>query len=120
MTGRDVPRLADYIDHMLEAIGRISRYLDRADEQTFLADSLLQDAVIRNLEIIGEAARNVEKRFPEFASQHPQVPWAVAYEMRNVLAHGYFTVDLGVVWQTVKRDLPGLQEQVGKLRAQVG
>ena len=104
---------------MLESIGRIGRYLDGADEQAFLADSMLQDAVISNLEIIGEAARNVEKRFPEFASQHPAVPWAVAYEMRNVLAHGYFTVDLGVVWQTVKRDLPRLQEQIGNLRAQL-
>ena len=120
MTERVSLRLADYIDHMIEAIARINRYLGSADESVFLADSMLQDAVIRNLEIIGEAARNVDRRFPEFARQHPEVPWAVAYEMRNVLAHGYFAVDLGVVWQTVRRDLPGLLVQVQKLRAELG
>ena len=91
-------------------------YVEEIDEQSFSKDSMIQDAVIRNFEIIGEAARNVEKRYPQFAGEHPQVPWAVAYEMRNVLAHGYFKVDLRVVWQTIKRDLPQLQAQVGQLR----
>jgi uncharacterized protein with HEPN domain len=119
MSGSDVPRLMDYIDHIVEAISRIIKYVEDIDEQAFVRDHMIQDAVIRNFEIIGEAARNVEKRYPEFADKHPEVPWAVAYEMRNVLAHGYFKVDLGVVWQTIMRDLPQLQAQVSRLRAEL-
>ena len=72
---------------------------------------MAQDAVIRNLEIIGEASRNIEQRYPEFAGAHPELPLASAYEMRNVLAHGYFKVDLTVVWKTLEGDLPELQAQ---------
>ncbi len=119
MRDSDVPRLADYIEHIHEAIKRITSYVDGIDERSFVQDEMIQDAVIRNFEIIGEAARNVEKRYSEFAREHSKVPWAVAYEMRNVLAHGYFKVDLGVVWQTIMRDLPRLQIQVSRLRAQL-
>ena len=117
MSGSDAPRLIDYIDHIVEAISRITKYVHGIDEHAFIQDHMIQDAVIRNFEIIGEAARNVEKRYPDFAMEHPEVPWAVAYEMRNVLAHGYFMVDLEVVWRTIKKDLPQLQQQVSRLRA---
>lgn len=71
--------------------------------------------MIRNFEIIGEASRNIERHYPVFAAEHPEVPLAFAYEMRNALAHGYFKVDLELVWKTIKRDLPMLAEQVRKL-----
>ena len=71
--------------------------------------------MIRNLEVIGEACNNVAKNHPDFAQKHAQVPWGFAYEMRNALAHGYFTVDLGIVWQTVQNDLPALRAQVAAL-----
>ena len=119
MSDSSAPRLVEYIEHILEAISRITRYVEGIEEQSFVQDKMVQDAVIRNFEIIGEAARNVEKRYPEFAGAHPEVPWAVAYEMRNVLAQGYFKVDLGVVWQTIQRDLPGLHVQVSRLRAEL-
>jgi uncharacterized protein with HEPN domain len=119
MSGADLTRLVDYVDHMLEAISRIMKYVDGIGEQIFVQDQMIQDAVIRNFEIIGEAARNVEKRYPGFANEHLEVPWAVAYEMRNVLAHGYFKVDLGVVWRTIERDLPKLQAQVRQLGAEL-
>lgn len=77
----------------------------------------MQDAVIRNLEVIGEACRNITREAPDFAAQNPQLPLAAAYEMRNALAHGYFKVDLQVVWNTVHRDLPQLQQQVQRLMA---
>ena len=76
----------------------------------------MQDAVIRNLEIIGEACNNVTKSHPEFAAQHAAVPWGFAYEMRNALAHGYFNVDLAIVWQTIQNDLPPLLRQILALR----
>ena len=80
-----------------------------------MADRKTQDAVIRNLEIIGEACNNVAKNHPDFAVQHATVPWGFAYEMRNALTHGYFTVDLAIVWQTIRNDLPTLKAQVSAL-----
>ncbi|WP_216636748.1 HepT-like ribonuclease domain-containing protein [Endozoicomonas ascidiicola] len=67
---------------------------------------------IRNLEIIGEASHNVDKHFPQFVKDHNDVPFIYAYEMRNSLAHGYFKVDLPIVWQTIQNDLPALASSV--------
>lgn len=116
---RDKQRLADYLSHILEAIARIHRYTDDVTDWAFLQNELLQDAVIRNFEIIGEASRNIERHYPEFAAAHPEVPLAFAYEMRNALAHGYFKVDLEIVWKTIERDLPVLAEQVRRLKESV-
>ena len=109
---RDPLRVCDYLEHIQEAIERIDRYCQDIDEPAFLSSSLVQDAVIRNFEIIGEASRNVERVAPDFVAAHPELPLSFAYDMRNVLAHGYYKVDLAVVWKTIKRDLPYLQEQV--------
>ena len=68
--------------------------------------------MIRNFEIIGEASRNNERYHSDFAAEHPEVKWVIAYEMRNFLAHGYFMVDMGIVWKTIKNDLPGMVEQI--------
>jgi len=73
---------------------------------------MIQDAVIRNFEIIGEASKNIERLAPEFVAAHPELPLAFAYDMRNLLAHGYYKVDVTVVWKTIERDLPYLQQQV--------
>ncbi|OAI03608.1 DUF86 domain-containing protein [Methylomonas methanica] len=116
---RDRQRLLDYLVHILEAIARIERYVDDLDEVGFLTDELTQDAVIRNLEIIGEASNNIDKYYPEFSAQHDHVPFASAYEMRNALAHGYFRVDLEVVWKTLEKDLPELGLSVDKLIRQL-
>ena len=115
----DMQRLIDYLNHILVAITRIQCYVEKLDATTFLNDQLVQDAVIRNLEIIGEASRNINKHYPEFAAQHAEVPFSIAYEMRNALAHGYFKVDLQVVWQTIVRDLPELKTMIAKLHNQI-
>ena len=73
--------------------------------------------MIRNIEIIGEAAQSIRRRHPEFAARHPEIPWGGVYGMRNAIAHGYFKVDLDVVWKTVCEELPTLAKQVGALRA---
>lgn len=112
---RDKQRLADYLGHILEAIERIDHYTEDMDEVAFLRNEMAQDAVIRNLEIIGEASHNVEDHFPEFAASHPELPLAFAYQMRNAVAHGYFKVDLEIVWKTVQNDLSGLYAQVQQL-----
>lgn len=109
---RDKQRLADYLGHISQAIERIARYTDELDEVGFLQNEMVQDAVIRNLEIIGEASRNIERHFPEFASAHPELPLAFAYQMRNAISHGYFKVDLEIVWKTIQRNLPEFSNQV--------
>lgn len=109
---RDKQRLADYLAHILEAIERIDRYTEDMGEVAFLEYQMAQDAVIRNFEIIGEASNNIEKHYPEFSAEHPELPLAFAYQMRNAVAHGYFKVDLEIVWKTIHSDLPGLYQQV--------
>jgi uncharacterized protein with HEPN domain len=105
---RDERRLDDYLAHILEAIERIENYVSGMDEPAFIANQMVQDAVIRNFEIIGEASHNIEKHCPAFAIAHPELPLASAYEMRNSIAPGYFKVDLKIVWNTICNDLPGL------------
>jgi uncharacterized protein with HEPN domain len=68
--------------------------------------------VIRNFEIIGEASKNIERVAVGFMAANPQLPLAFAYEMRNGLAHGYYKVDLGLVWRTIEKDIPYLKVQV--------
>jgi uncharacterized protein with HEPN domain len=111
----DQQRLADYLAHILEAIDRIERYTAGMDEMTFMDNLLVQDAVIRNLEIIGEASNNIEKHYPTFARTHPELPLAFAYQMRNAIAHGYFKVDFEIVWRTIYSDLPILYQQIRKI-----
>ena len=106
---RDQQRLLDYLAHIIEAIERIDLYTEDMSELTFLESPMAQDAIIRNLEIIGEASHNIEIHYPEFAGAHPELPLAFAYQMRNAVAHGYFKVDLEIVWKTIHSDLPELQ-----------
>lgn len=105
-------RVPNYLEHILQAIERINRYVEAEGETGFLHDEKTQDAVIRNIEIIGEAARNVERADPSFAAAHAEIPWQVIYAMRNRVSHGYFEVDLDIVWRTIQFDLPALAEQV--------
>lgn len=115
MSRRDQLALRDYLEHMQQAINRIERYLADTDQSGFIASEEKQDAVIRNLEVLGEAAGNIQRHFPEFAAEHPEFPLKAAYATRNVLAHGYFAVDLDIVWKTIERDLPLLEVEVGRL-----
>ncbi len=112
MSKTDILRIPDYLAHIVEAIERIYRYTEDLDEIAFLQDEKTQDAVIRNFEIIGEAARNIERYHSNYAENHPQVPWSLMYTLRNRVAHGYFQVDLELIWRTIHQDLPELHEQV--------
>ena len=115
---KDELRVPDFLAHILQAIERINTYTDDLDEVGFLENKMVQDAVIRNIEIIGEAARNIEKHHPDFASKHPDVPWEDMYWMRNRLSHGYFSVDLDVIWNTIQRDIPELEQKTKDVLAQ--
>jgi uncharacterized protein with HEPN domain len=98
-----------------EAIARIEDYTRDFDHEAFDADPRTQDAVIRNLEVLGEAARNILRHDPGFVTAHHHVPWAEAYRMRNALSHGYADIDLKTVWNTVRSHLPALRVQLTKL-----
>lgn len=105
-------RIRDYLSHMLDAIERMERDTRGKTHDAFIDDDQLQDAVVRNLEIIGEAARHVEKHAPAFVAAHDEIPWAALYAMRNRVSHGYWTVDIDAVWQVVRREVPILGEQI--------
>ncbi len=107
-------RVADYLGHILQAIERIARYTADMDEPAFQGSELVQDAVIRNIEIIGEAANNILHADPAFAARHDDIPWQVMYTMRNRVSHAYHQVDLEIVWKTVQRELPGLHARLAE------
>ena len=96
----DAQRLSNYLGHILEAIERIHRYTDDMDEISFSQNDMTQDAVIRNLEIIAEASRNIARHYPDFADAHRELPLSFAYEMRNALAHGYISRS---IWRSCGR-----------------
>ena len=109
-------QLDDYINHILDAIERIQRYCSDVDEVGFFKNEMIQDAVIKNFEVISEASKNIDRKFPDFLRNNPSLPLIDAYEMRNALAHGYFKVDLEILWNTIDNHLPELQEQLKNLR----
>jgi len=117
---RDKQRLISYLKHILDAISRIERYVEDIDLVSFVENELIQDAVIRNLEVIGEASRNIEKHYPEYAKKHAALPLSSAYEMRNSLAHGYFKIDFEIVWKTIERDLPEFELLIESLSNNLG
>lgn len=90
------------------------------DEPGFLASELVQDAVLRNIEILGEASKRILQVDPGFAARHADVPWQVMYTMRNRVSHGYDTVDLEIVWKSIQSDLPSLFNQVLNLKMTAG
>jgi uncharacterized protein with HEPN domain len=112
---RDQQRLLVYLEHILKAIKRIEHYIEDMDEASFLNNELVQDAIVRNLEVIGEASKNIDRHYPKFIQEHSQVPFLSAYEMRNALSHGYFSVDFEVVWKTIERDLPDMFTKISHL-----
>lgn len=97
------------VDDIIEAINKIERYTHGIDFAIWLKDEKSIDAVIRNLEVIGEAASHLPTEIQE---QYKDVPWGMMKGIRNILAHEYFGVDLEIVWKTVKEDLPNLKKRL--------
>jgi uncharacterized protein with HEPN domain len=97
---------------MLNACRRISRYAQGVDGVAFLGDELRQDAIVRQLTILGEAAKRVS---PEYRTGHPEIPWSQIAGFRDVVVHQYERVDLPRVWQVVTEDLVRLAAQLASL-----
>ncbi len=113
-------RLADYLDHMRQAAVDACAFVQGLTLEDFHQDKRTQQAVIMSLIILGEAATKVMDAYPDFARAHPQVPWRSMRGMRNRIAHGYFDINLDVVWSTVQTALPPLLEQLATLRPLAG
>lgn len=100
-----------YLDDIANAIARILTYTSDGRE-AFFADTRTQDAVIRNLEIIGEAIRGI---LPATREAHPEIPWKLIAGTRDRVIHGYFTVDLEIVWEIVEKELAELQRRIAAI-----
>ena len=101
-----------YLLDILLAAQRATRHLEGIQSKTFQESELLQDAVVRALEIVGEAAGHISE---EFREAHPEIAWHKMIGMRNRLIHEYFRVNYGAVWDTIKNDLPDLIEILEEL-----
>lgn len=100
-----------YLGHIREAIADIRRYAE-AGEGAFWSDRMRQDAIIRKLEVIGEAVKHLSD---DTRSRQPNIPWKQIAGMRDHLTHGYFGVDLALVWRVIERDLAPLDAAVAAL-----
>jgi uncharacterized protein with HEPN domain len=105
-------RAGEFLAHMLDAVGQIQKYVLGKTAESFFTDRLLQDGVIRNFEILGEASRNLLEAVPDASIKFPGIPFAAIYGMRNQLSHGYFAIDLDVVWKAIERDVPSLRTEL--------
>lgn len=101
-----------YLADIVNALGKIENYTRNFSFEKFSANDQVIDAVVRNFEIIGEAARNMPH---EIISANPEIPWEKMVGMRNKVIHEYFSVDEEIVWKTIREDLVGLKEQIAKI-----
>lgn len=105
-------RLSDYLDHIQQAASDACSFVEGLDKDDFLTDRRTQSAVVMSLIVIGEAATRVMDHHADFAARHTEVPWRSMRGMRNRIAHGYFDINLDVVWDTVQTALPELLERL--------
>lgn len=105
-----------YIQHILEAISDIEKFIENVPQDHFYENKEKQYAVLRALEIIGEATKNLSK---DLRKKHPQIPWRDIAGMRNKLIHEYFGVKLKLVWETVKKRIPELKKQLSKILKEI-
>jgi uncharacterized protein with HEPN domain len=106
-----------YLRHMLDAIFRIESYVGGVEETDFLGNTEKQDAVIRQLQILGEAVKRLSQ---ELRVLYPDIPWREVAGMRDKLVHDYFGVDVQFVWVTATKDVPALKPKIERVLTERG
>jgi uncharacterized protein with HEPN domain len=101
-----------YIEHILQSIEKIDTYTRDISNLDFNDNEMIQDAVIRNIEIIGEATKNISTKL---TNSYPDIPWKAMAGMRDKLIHDYIGVDTEVVWETIKTDIPNLKSMLNEI-----
>ena len=101
-----------FLQHILDCIGKIGSYLQNADYAKFQTNLMMIDAVVRNVEVIGEAANYLTR---DFRSGNPQIEWRKIIATRNRIIHGYATVDLEIIWNITQSDLGNLKAEIEKI-----
>ena len=114
-----VNRLADYLDPMRQAIADAQSFTEDMAQADFEQDRRTQQAVVMSLIVLGEAATKVMDQHSAFAAEHSSIPWRSMRGMRNRIAHGYFEINLEVVWDTVQTALPVLKTQLDALPSSI-
>lgn len=102
-----------FIEHMLESINNIEEFTKGLDKEKFAKDKLRQSAVLRQLEVIGEAVKNISQ---EFRDKHKAIEWQLIAGLRDKLIHHYFGVDITRVWNVIEKDLPILKKEIEKIK----
>src|SRR5215210_8523795 len=101
-----------YLMHIQDSLREVQTFIEGESYESFLKSRLVQNAVMRSFEVVGEAARRIS---PELRKAHPEVPWRLMSDFRNKLIHDYFGLDLAVIWRTATEDTPVLLQQIEKL-----
>ena len=109
-------RLRLFIEDILESIKLIEKYIKNISKENLDNNQKLKDSIVRRLEIIGEAVKNIPDNFRK---KYPEVPWKKIAGLRDIIIHTYFSLDLDITWDIIKKDLPDLKEKMLKIRTEL-
>lgn len=102
-----------FIEDILESIKLIERYIGNVSKESLGTNQKLKDSIVRRLEIIGEAVKNIPDNFRD---KYPEIEWRKIAGLRDIIIHAYFNIDLDVTWDIIKKDLPNLKKKIQRIK----